>query len=171
METNWPSSYQALQIPRMPVIGLSPMSSFMKPTVSSATIDEAFVRILAARTVESVKQLPSDHGVRAAGTAQGLITRIREQLAAGRRARAVDIVYDGVDELLLSKSFDVATIVIRAIVQNKLPLAILLSVLTVSLPWRDMLGPVRLELVEAVRLQALEEGGKAKVIAVLRGLT
>ena len=111
------------------------------------------------------------YGTSARGPASILITQIREQINAGRLARAVDSVYDAVDELLLAGSFSDATDLIRAIIQRQLPLPILLSILTISLPWRERLGPVRSEVVEAVRSRALEEGVEQKVAAVLHGLT
>jgi hypothetical protein len=60
---------------------------------------------------------------------------------------------------------------VSAIIQNDLPLFILLSALTVTLPWRTNLNPSRVELVKYVHKRALAEGGPAKAEAVLGGLT
>lgn len=132
-----------------------------EPTVQSSST-RAITRAAVAIPVAELPQ--------AMIAARTTIGEIRKHLEAGRRASAIDIVYDSIDELLLSKSFSDASTVIRAIIQEDFPLPILLSALTISLPWRDMLRGVRAELVDVIRRRALQDGGEAKAAAVLSGL-
>lgn len=69
-------------------------------------------------------------------------------------AEAIDIIYEKLDTLLLTSQFEEAAILMRALAQKKLPLAILRSALTISFPWRSQLGDAlsclsRLENLEA----------------------
>ena len=102
--------------------------------------------------------------------AQALVTQVRRLLEDGQRTRAIDAVYDTIDDLLLDKSFDEARFVIRAISREDFPLPILLSALTISLPWREVLSDVRAELANVIRQRALKDGGESKATAVLTGL-
>jgi hypothetical protein len=101
--------------------------------------------------------------------AQDTVAKITEALTANR-ASAIDVVYDKLDPLLLSARMDDARVMIRAIAENSLPLAIVLSALSVSYPWRVELGDARTELSQKARQLALEAGGEEKVREISRFL-
>lgn len=69
--------------------------------------------------------------------ALSIVERIRQEK---NRARAIDIVYDELDSLLLSKRFDEAKALICELTQSSLSSTILISAVLVSSPWRAELG-------------------------------
>jgi hypothetical protein len=81
--------------------------------------------------------------------AQSVIDKIKNELETNQ-SRAIDILYDELDQLLLDSKFDDAKVMIIAIAQSDLPLSLLLSALTVSHPWRVELGDARAQLVGKV---------------------
>ena len=99
-----------------------------------------------------------------------LLATIRTHLSSNDRPAAIDATYDTLDGLLLLGRIDAAAAVIDALATGQLPLPILLSALTVSLPWRETLGPARMLLVVAARAAAMREGGEEKARAALMGL-
>jgi hypothetical protein len=105
----------------------------------------------------------------AAKLAETTIRCVQDKLTLGR-ARAIDAVYDGLDPILLAARFDDARVMLIAFAQNELPLAILLSALTVSFPWRATLGGARAELSKKVEQVARQEGGEEKVREIARFL-
>jgi len=106
----------------------------------------------------------------AVSEASDMIRTIGDALSRGERDAAIDIVYDRIDGLLLRKQFDAADISLRAIIQNDLPIDILISALTVTLPFKAELR-ARQALITALRSKAWEVGGAEKAEAVLNGLT
>lgn len=107
--------------------------------------------------------------LQAAMAAEKTIQRVHDELPRSR-ARAIDIVYDTLDPLLVTACIEEAQVLLRALAQNELPLAVLLSALTVSYPWRATLGDAREELAEKARGLARREGGDAKVREIARFL-
>lgn len=65
-----------------------------------------------------------------------IATQIRARLAEGRRADAIDMVYDKADDLLLAGHFDEADALLRSLAADDLPSCVLMSALTVSRPYR-----------------------------------
>lgn len=97
----------------------------------------------------------------AAAGAGRTIERALEALQESR-ARAVDVVCDELDELLLATRSEDAGALLLALSERELPLAVLLSALVVSYPWRETLGAARQALADkALSLAALE--GEEKV--------
>lgn len=101
--------------------------------------------------------------------AEATVQRVRDELPRSR-ARAIDIVYDTIDPLLVAARIEDAQVLLSAFAQNDLPLAVLLSALTASYPWRTALGDARIELAERARDLAQQEGGVAKVREISRFL-
>jgi ribosomal protein L20A (L18A) len=94
----------------------------------------------------------------AARAAQKTIEKIQEELSRNKRARAIDVVYQELTSRLLATRFEEAAILIQVLAQQKkLPLAILLSALTASRPWRATLGKARAELSKKARELAADE--------------
>lgn len=89
--------------------------------------------------------------------------RIRRLAADLDWSRAVDATYDVLDEMLLAGELDDARALLSRLDGLRLP--ILLSALTITLPWRTAMGEERRRLVEAVRHVAGERADD-----VLRGL-
>lgn len=106
----------------------------------------------------------------AATAAADTIAQVLSELTAGRRARAIDVVYDALDSLLLAARFDDARVMVIAFAQNRLPLAVLLSALTITFPWRSSLGEARTLLSSKAQQVARADGGEAKVQEIARFL-
>lgn len=106
----------------------------------------------------------------AANLARATIERVVAELSQGRRPRAIDVVYDELDSLLLAARFDDARVMLIAFAQNALPLAVLLSALTVSLPWRAALGDARVQVSQKAEDMARHQGGETKVRDISRFL-
>lgn len=102
-------------------------------------------------------------------TLAATVQRVRDELPRSR-ARAIDIVYDTIDPLLVAARIEDAQVLLTAFAQSDLPLAVLLSALTASYPWRTALGDARIELAERARDLAQQEGGVAKVREISRFL-
>lgn len=99
-----------------------------------------------------------------------MIQTIREHLNAGRRARAIDVVYGTLDELLRGGEFAKATEVLRALCAHDMPLCILLSAITITMSWREQTGDARVETIARARSLAIAEGGEGKAGSALAGL-
>jgi len=97
-------------------------------------------------------------------------TLIPELSCLDNRVQEIDTVYDELDLLLLANRFEDAQRIINVVTQTKLPLAILLSALTISYPWRVELGVARIELAKKAEKIAREVGGEAKVLEIARFL-
>lgn len=70
----------------------------------------------------------------------------------------LDVVYDALDDLFLASRFDEAEEFVRLAANDAAPMAVLLSLLTISLPWRNQtpgLVAVRALVVELVRAKAM----------------
>jgi hypothetical protein len=102
--------------------------------------------------------------------ARDFIRRVSQQLSSGPRSAAIDIVYEELDSLLLSSRFVDARVRLTALAQSDLPLAICLSALTVTFPWRVELDAVRTALSKRTKKLALEVGGDEKVRQIARFL-
>ena len=124
-----------------------------------------------ARLSEDILQREAAAPTNAAKIASKLVLTIQQDVRQGHRAKAVDALYDELDQQLIRRQFESASVIMSAMIQNELPLFILVSALTVTLPWRSNLDASRAELVNHVRTRAISEGGPAKAEAVLRGLT
>lgn len=96
-------------------------------------------------------------------------------LDAGVNPDAIDFIYNTLDDLLLGKKFNpVISILVKTqkyIINEKMPLSALLSILTITRPWKDVLGPDRAVLVEKIRYRALIECSKRDAELMLSGLT
>ena len=102
--------------------------------------------------------------------ARVFVEHLSGQVVAGHRSLAIDLVYDYLDRLLLDKLVVEASDLMLAVARSDLPLPILLSALTISLPWRNETREARAALVDAAWHKALQEGGEEKAKAALRGL-
>lgn len=104
-------------------------------------------------------------------TAATVIEKIKAELGQGRIARAVDVVYFELDEMLLGGAGDDVGEVMRLMVVHELPLAIVFSALTISLPWRGgSLVSARQELARYALARAIENYGADDGATMLRGL-
>jgi len=121
----------------------------------------------AMKEVRRPEELPESA---AANLARTTIERVVAELRNGGRPRAIDVVYDELDTLLLAARFDDARVMLIAFAQNTLPLAVLLSALTVSLPWRAALGDARVKVSQKAEELARHEGGEPKVKGISRFL-
>lgn len=96
-------------------------------------------------------------------------------LDEGVRPDAIDFIYNTLDNLLLAKNYEpVISILVKTqkyIINEKMPLSALLSILTITRAWKDVLGPERAVLVEKIRYRALIELSKREAELCLSGLT
>jgi len=99
-----------------------------------------------------------------------LIAQLLRLFEEDRRDEALDLIYDHVDDLLMARQLNEVDGLLAAASNEDLPMTAWLSLLTVTLPWRDFLGSGRQGLVDAVRDRALREGGPVKAQRVLSGL-
>jgi len=103
-----------------------------------------------------------------------LIGTVRDLSRAGRRAEALDRLYDVVDDLLLERAFDRVRWILRVARQRveepELPPSAFLSLLTITLPWRPMLKPDRGALLERFRRRITSERGEEAARDLLSGL-
>jgi len=92
-----------------------------------------------------------------------MMDRIQAALLAHSpyRARAIDIVYNELDDLLLARRFDEANAGLLAIATSDLPLSLLLSALIVSLPWKAETREARRELSKKAQELAIAKGDNA----------
>lgn len=77
------------------------------------------------------------------------MTDIVEKIKEGyliSRPTAIDVVYTLLDEELLARRFDNAKEMIREIIDSNLPIVISMCALTISLPYKEILGDVLMEL-------------------------
>jgi hypothetical protein len=112
----------------------------------------------------------TDEPAEAARFAYDLIRQVSALVVEQRTEDALDLVYDRVDELLLTRRFVDVDVLLRAAAQNALPLNVLVGFLTITLPWRAQLLDARLELANTIRAAAIRKGGEEKASALLRGL-
>lgn len=85
--------------------------------------------------------------------------------------KTIDDVYDAIEGLLVDGRIEEAQATLRSLTGSDAPLAVLLSALIVSRPWRADLGDARVGLVEAARRVAQRDGGEAKVRQIARFLS
>ena len=83
--------------------------------------------------------------------AESLIYEIKDLILTSKLLRALNVVYDTLDKLLLEGDFLMAKIILRKLVEFSLPRAVLVSAQTVAFPWREQLGPVMDRLERAIR--------------------
>ena len=74
-------------------------------------------------------------------------------MSESERDRAIDRLYDAVDEMLMSERFEDVDKILDTAATNILPMSVWLSLLTVTLPWKNRLSE-RHRLVEVVRRAA-----------------
>ena len=76
------------------------------------------------------------------------------------RSDTIDYIYDTIDEFLLSKEFDKAVAAIKYF-QNTEDLAELLSILTITLPWRNIepIASARKDVLEIAKVRDLAKHG------------
>ncbi len=70
--------------------------------------------------------------------AELFIASVRDLLAAGKRADAIDLVHDRLDEALLYGRIDEASSAALALAESDVPQSLKLSALTVMRPWRAL---------------------------------
>jgi len=85
-------------------------------------------------------------------------------------SRAVDHTYRTLDTHLLAGEFDQAEYILRAMQTSGLPLAVRLSALTITTPWRQRFRLAHEALRASIKAQAFAIGGQQKVDAVFRGI-
>lgn len=100
---------------------------------------------------------------------ESVVVRIQEKLSKGELTSAIDIIYD-VLEPIQKDSMTEAKQVLTSLTQHEMPLAILLSALVATLPWRDVLGDARVELANRTRSAAYLLGGDSRVAEISRFL-
>jgi len=91
-----------------------------------------------------------------------------EACALGNQDKALDIVYDIVDNMLLSARFDDADQALREIDVPNTPIVILVGLLTITLLANDRL-PSRSAFFEAVRAECIARG-RTGTDQLLKGL-
>lgn len=87
---------------------------------------------------------------------------------AQSRARAIDDLIDELDPLFVDGRIKEAQALLRSLATSDASLAILLSALVVSHPWRVALGDARLCVVDAAHRAARRDGGEALVRKIAR---
>lgn len=96
---------------------------------------------------------------------ESLSVRVRILWYVGAHNEAIDTVYDELDDACLAGRFDFVRSSILALVQDEHCSPVLLSALTITLPFRSELGAVRLRAANRVRYL---EGERA--VGMLYGL-
>lgn len=102
--------------------------------------------------------------------AECFIQEVQDLLDEGELSKAIDHVYDTLDQHLLAGHFKEAEDILRASLHSEWPLVTLLSALTISTPWRDRFKVIHEALTLRIRNRAFAMGGQAKVDAVFRGI-
>jgi hypothetical protein len=99
-----------------------------------------------------------------------LLTGIRRE---PRVHNAINLVYRSFDDaLLVRRNMDAVSISLLTAAQDeKIPIDVLLSMLTATLPWTREFRQERTSVVDVVRRRALKEYGQSDTEAMLRGLT
>jgi len=97
--------------------------------------------------------------------AERVVASIKAKLQDGRKPDAIDIVYRELDDLLLHELFDEASVLLSAFAKSELPLALLMSVLIASKPWRNEFRKPLAEI--SVIVKATATGDDARDIAPL----
>lgn len=83
-------------------------------------------------------------------TPDEFVSRIQEALAADKRSRALNLIFDTIENLLLAQAFGEAEACLQALIRSKPPLPCILAALTVIKPWRQELRTVRADLIAVV---------------------
>lgn len=86
------------------------------------------------------------------------IGSILDSWNSGLKIEAIDKVYDIIDDLLLGSKFDEVREILLEIMVSNFPLTLLLSVLTVTYPWREILKEERKGIKEVVKKEAERVG-------------
>lgn len=102
--------------------------------------------------------------------AREVVAEIQALVNADAIPRAVDHTYNVLDALLLADSFLEAEEILMAIRASNLPIAVRLSALTISTPWRHRMRVAHEALRLSIRNQAYITGGQEKVDAVFKGI-
>jgi hypothetical protein len=87
-------------------------------------------------------------------------------------SRALDGMYDRIDDLMLQGRFEPVERMLRLAAEDSrpLPLVALGGLLTITLPWRDRLGEARTVLAARALEVAQNEHGDQEARAILKGL-
>lgn len=136
-----------------------------------ATLQPSYVgdeRAGGVTTVETSLQTTTQD-LEAAGT---FLDRVQTEFAAGNETEAIDLVYDTIDGLLLAHDYPLVSWVLQTATQSVEAIAgsILLSLLTATLQWHDILAEDRTELFGATRKRFLRDEGPEETDALLVGL-
>jgi hypothetical protein len=75
---------------------------------------------------------------------------MRQLLAEGKRADAIDLCYDTLDNWLLAGNFEPVREVLREVEREVWPKSVEMSILIVTAPWRGELGVAREDLANKV---------------------
>jgi hypothetical protein len=84
-------------------------------------------------------------------------TEALELFTSGKREKTLDMVYDIVDNMLLSARFNEVDEFLSDVDVSRVPTVILVGILTITLPACDSL-PTRASFFEAVRLECERRG-------------
>jgi hypothetical protein len=99
-----------------------------------------------------------------------MIFKLRHLLQENKTTEAIDFVYDTLDELLLNKKFSVVILLFPLFKRADFPLPIYLSVLTITLPYKENLNPERDELFNFTYEKICQEQTELKAQEILKGL-
>lgn len=80
--------------------------------------------------------------------------------------QAIDFIYDELDDRLLDRKFDEINEILQSMVRNEYSTDILLSILTVTLPWKKDLSE-RKRIIEKVRKQHNEVESELLLLGLL----
>jgi hypothetical protein len=140
------------------------------PAAANAALREA-IMALWERCDEEIEDDINQTGMSSLRTAGELLSRVEQLAADGKESAAIDLVYDVLDELLIARDMGQACWILRMASQSTelLPMSVLLSLLTVTLPWAASL-PDRAEFFQAVAARARTERGAEEAARLLRGL-
>lgn len=86
-----------------------------------------------------------------------------------KRPDVIDFVYNTIDDMLLTNKFREVDIILTELEINKLPKSITLSILTITLPWRDQI-PTRYDFYNDAEAYFLTTETSEKATAILVGL-
>lgn len=80
--------------------------------------------------------------------------------------QAIDLIYDELDDRLLDRKFDEVNEILQSMVRNEYSTNVLLSILTVTLPWKKNLSE-RKRIIEKVRKQHNEVESELLLLGLL----
>lgn len=95
-----------------------------------------------------------------------MIQKLNFLLTEKKFDQAIDFIYDELDDRLLDKKFDEVNRILQLMIEIELPTGVLLSILTVTLPWKKDLSE-RKRIIEKVRKQYNEIESELLLLGLL----